>query len=118
MYYRKGKLGIGGEMMDKKDSLNFLQGCIDRIANATEKDIEMFRMKYDIHCMEPLASSEFKFISPTDLESLQAENVEEIKLTISENYRLDSKDKVRMHYFLGGNDIKNSQGNDNAAFAA
>ena len=46
--------------------------------------------------MEPLASSEFKFISPTDLESLQAENVEEIKLTISENYRLDSKDKVRI----------------------
>ena len=105
-------------MMDKKDSLNFLQGCIDRIANATEKDIEMFRMKYDIHCMEPLASSEFKFISPTDLESLQAENVEEIKLTISENYRLESKDKVRMHYFLGGFDVKNSQGNDNAAFAA
>ena len=48
MHYRKGIFGIGGVMMDKKDSLNFLQGCIDRIANATEKDIEMFRMKYDI----------------------------------------------------------------------
>lgn len=39
--------------MNKKDSLNFLQNCIDRIANASEEDIEMFRMKYDMHCIEP-----------------------------------------------------------------
>ena len=71
-------------MMNKKDSLNLLQNCIDRIANVTEEDIEMFRMKYDIHCMDPLASSEFKFISPTDLESSQVENVEEVKLIIIE----------------------------------
>lgn len=62
--------------MNKKDSLNFLQSCIDRITNASEEDIEMFRMKYDMHCMESLASSEFEFISPTDLESLHAESVE------------------------------------------
>ena len=66
-------------MMNKKDSLNFLQSCIDRITNASEEDIEMFRMKYDMHCMESLASSEFEFISPTDLESLHAESVEKIK---------------------------------------
>lgn len=70
--------------MNKKDSLNLLQNCIDRIANVTEEDIEMFRMKYDIHCMDPLAPSEFKFISPTDLESSQVENVEEVKLIIIE----------------------------------
>ena len=52
--------------MNKKDSLNFLQSCIDKIANASEEDIEMFRMKYNIHCREPLTSSEFEFISPTD----------------------------------------------------
>ena len=49
-------------MMNKKDSLNFLQSCIDKIANASEEDIEMFRMKYDMHCMEPMISSEFEFI--------------------------------------------------------
>lgn len=38
--------------MDKKDSLKFLQSCIDRIDNASEEDIEMFRKKYDIHCTE------------------------------------------------------------------
>ena len=38
--------------MNKKDSLKFLQSCIDRIDNASEEDIEMFRKKYDIHCME------------------------------------------------------------------
>lgn len=54
-------------MMNKKDSLNFLQSCIDRIANASEEDIEMFRMKYDMHCMEPMISSEFEFISPGDI---------------------------------------------------
>ena len=53
-------------MMNKKDNLNFLQSCIDKIANASEEDIEMFRMKYNIHCREPLTSSEFEFISPTD----------------------------------------------------
>lgn len=53
--------------MNKKDSLNFLQSCIDRIANASEEDIEMFRMKYDIHCTEPMISSEFEFISPVDI---------------------------------------------------
>ena len=53
--------------MNKKDSLNFLQSCIDRIANALEEDIEMFRMKYDMHCMEQMISSEFEFISPGDI---------------------------------------------------
>ena len=53
--------------MSKNDSLNFLQSCIDRIANASEEDIEMFRMKYDMHCMEPMISSEFEFISPGDI---------------------------------------------------
>lgn len=43
--------------MNKKDSLKFLQSCKDRITNASEEDIEMFRMKYDMHCTE----SEKKF---------------------------------------------------------
>ena len=82
--------------MNKKDSLNFLQSCIDRIANASEEEIEMFRMKYDMHCMEPLTSSEFEFIPPTDLESLQTESVGEIKLKISESSMFDTRNKVKM----------------------
>lgn len=39
--------------MNKKDSLNFLQSSIDRITNTSDEDIEMFRMKYDKHCIEP-----------------------------------------------------------------
>lgn len=105
-------------MMNKKDSLNFLQNCIDRIANASEEDIEMFRMKYDMHCREPLTSSEFEFISPTDLESMQAESVEEIKLTIPESSMLGIRNKVKMDYYFVGLNTKNSQENDNAAFAA
>lgn len=38
--------------MNKQDSLKFLQNCIDRITNASEEDIEIFRMKYDKHCTE------------------------------------------------------------------
>lgn len=52
--------------MNKRDNLNFLQSYIDRIANASEEDIEMFRMKYDMHCMEPKTSSECEFILPTE----------------------------------------------------
>lgn len=39
--------------MNKQDSLKFLQSCIDRIANASDEDVEMFQMKYDTHCIEP-----------------------------------------------------------------
>ena len=59
--------------MNKEYSLDVLQSCIDRIINAPEEDVEMFRTKYNMHCREPLTSSEFEFIPPTDLESLQAE---------------------------------------------
>ena len=104
--------------MNKKDSLNFLQSCIDRIANASEEDIEMFRIKYDMHCKESLTSSEFEFISPTDLELLQTESEEEIKLTISESDIVSTRNKVKMKYYFAGLNIKNCQENDNAAFAA
>lgn len=40
--------------MNKQDSLNFLQNCIDRITNASDEDIEMLRMKYDMHCVRTL----------------------------------------------------------------
>lgn len=53
--------------MNKKDSLEFLQSCINSVANASEEDIEMFRMKYDMHCSEPLTSSELEFIPPIDI---------------------------------------------------
>ena len=52
--------------MKKKDSLKFLQSCIDKISNASEEDIEMLRMKYDMYCMKPLISSEFEFIPPIE----------------------------------------------------
>lgn len=45
-------------MMNKEDSLNFLQSLIDGLADASEEDIEMFRMKYDMHCTEPLTSND------------------------------------------------------------
>lgn len=59
--------------MNKEYSLDILQSCIDRIINAPEEDVEMFREKYNMHCREPLTSSKFQFIPPADLESLQAE---------------------------------------------
>jgi hypothetical protein len=52
--------------MNKKDSLEFLQNCADKIVNASEKDIKMFQIQYDIHCAKPLTSSEFEFIPPTE----------------------------------------------------
>lgn len=47
-------------MMNKADSLNFLQSCIDKIADASEEDIKMFRMKYDMYCEKPIIFSEFE----------------------------------------------------------
>ena len=55
-----------GIIMNKKDSLEFLQNCADKIVNASEKDIKMFQIQYDIHCTKPLTSSEFEFVPPTE----------------------------------------------------
>ena len=104
--------------MNKKDSLNFLQSCIDRIANASEEDIERYRMKYDMHCMKLMITYKLEYISPTDLESQKEESVEEIKMTISESSMLGTRSKIKMDYYFVGLSIKNSQENGNAAFAA
>lgn len=47
-------------MMNKADSLNFLQSCIDKIADTSEEDIKMFRMKYDMYCAKPIIFSKFE----------------------------------------------------------
>lgn len=61
-------------MMNKKNSLEFLQKCADKIVNASAKDIKMFRMQYDIHCKKPLTSSEFEFIPPTEKQNVETDN--------------------------------------------
>jgi hypothetical protein len=60
--------------MNKKDSLEFLQNCADKIVNASAKDSEMFLVKYDIHCKKPLISSEFEFILPTEKQNVETDD--------------------------------------------
>ena len=61
-------------MMNKKNSLEFLQKCADKIVNSSAKDIKMFRMHYDMHCANPLTSSEFEFIPPTEKQNVETDN--------------------------------------------
>ena len=56
----------GGKVMNKEESLSFLQSCIDKVNLATAQDIQFYREMYNKDCAMPMKSSEFEFVFPTD----------------------------------------------------
>ena len=46
--------------MDKKESLAFLQSCIEQINAATDEEIVALQELYDLHCVESLENSNLK----------------------------------------------------------
>ena len=43
----------GGKVMNKEESLSFLQSCIDKVNCATEQDINLFQKNYGLKCAIP-----------------------------------------------------------------
>lgn len=57
----------GEKKMNRQESLDFLQSCIDRVNSATEKECEQYRQMYEIETSRLLDPSEFELISsPSD----------------------------------------------------
>lgn len=55
--------------MNKEESLSFLQSCIDKVKQATTKDVQFYREIYNKDCAMPMKSSEFEFIFPDEKDS-------------------------------------------------
>lgn len=104
--------------MNKKDSLKFLQSCIDMIESASEEDVQMFQKKYERHCIEPKTFPEFELIPPVDLDPVKVECVEKSTMILPESSILQEHSEMKQIYYFGKLQIKNSQEIENAAFAA
>ncbi len=53
--------------MNKKESLAFLQSCIDSIDVASDEEIALLEEAYETNCVMPIENSVFEFISPMDI---------------------------------------------------
>lgn len=104
--------------MDKRESLAFLQSCIDRINVATDEEIAMLQKSYALNCIEFLESSDFQFIPPTDSDSCLYEKNEVIKMKISEIECIVEKNKVQWNYNIEGSVTVNEQSDESLPYAA
>ena len=106
--------------MNKRESLDFLQSCIDRINVATDEEIAVFQESYALNCIEFVESLDFQFIPPTDSDSCLYEKNEVREITILENECVIEKNKVQWKYNnnIKGPDKINEQSEENLPCAA
>lgn len=102
--------------MDKKESLAFLQSCIDRVNSATSEEIKTFQNIYASKCLIPLVSSEVEFLPPVNSKEYSFEK--RIEVTFSEKELALSAEKVPVNYYFEEKYANNRQENNDAAFAA
>ena len=50
--------------MNKEESLNFLQSCMEKLKTASEQDIQFFKDIYRKDCVSSVESSDFEFVFP------------------------------------------------------
>lgn len=104
--------------MNKRESIAFLQSCIDRINVATDEEIAMLQESYALNCSEFMESLEFQFIPPTDNDSCLYEKNDVIKIKISEKECVEEKNKMQWNYNIEGFITTNEQSDDNLPYAA
>lgn len=102
--------------MDKKESLAFLQSCIDSVNVATCEEIELFQKIYELNCTKLITSSNFEFIPPVDVVNCAYETSGTIKMTISETECIVHK--IKCNYNFVGIRGSNEQSDNNLPYAA
>jgi len=102
--------------MNKNESLAFLEKCIDMVNTVTEEEIEILQKIYSNHCTESDVQSLFEFLAPSDVGNLFEESIYSNMSSIPKKYIIENKNNVNYH--STGKNIKNTQDNDNAAYAA
>jgi hypothetical protein len=102
--------------MDKKESLAFLQSCIDSIDAASDEEIVLLQEAYTANCILPLENSAFEFIPPTDKDGCLVETSEEMKIPDLE-CNLDVP-KEQWNYNMQGVSTNNQQSDESFPYAA
>ena len=88
--------------MDKNESLDFLQSCIDSINVATLDEIALLQKAYEISCVAPIVSSDFEFVHPSDLSTYLYERTEVVNMKISKTDCIMNVNKISWKYNLEG----------------
>lgn len=102
--------------MDKKESLAFLQSCIDRISAISDEEIAILQELYALNCVESMENLDFKIIPPTD--SCLYDKNEVIEIKISETECVVEKNKEQWVYNIKGSITTNEQSDENLPYAA
>ncbi len=103
--------------MNKEESLTFLQSCMEKVKNASAKDIQFYKELYKLNCTLTPGVSDFEIIFPTNDSGYSFEINDSFKLDVS-NQQIKSTAKKQMEYsFLGGSSF-NQQNNDSLSYAA
>lgn len=104
--------------MDKKESLAFLQSCIDRINAISDEEIAVLQELYALNCAESMGNSDFKIIPPMDIDSCLYDKNEVIEIKISETECVVEKNKEQWVYNIKGSITTNEQSDENLPYAA
>ena len=104
--------------MNKKESLAFLQSCIDAINDATDEDIALFQESYTINCVQSIISSDFEFVPPVEVVDCLYETNEVMTLKILEEECVRVSNNVQWNYSLDGIIANNDQSDDHIPCAA
>lgn len=92
-------------IMDKKESLKFLDECLERLKNASQDELDKINAAYDKECNN-IIESQIEFIEPieilTEIESYNKYG----EISLSTNDIIENEYKKRIKYGLN-NDSKN-----------
>lgn len=104
--------------MNKKESLAFLQGCIDSLDVASDEEIALLQQAYETHCILPMESAIFQFIPPMDIAGCLFETNGMMRIKISDLKCDVDAQKGQWNYNIGGVRTNNQQSNESLPYAA
>lgn len=103
--------------MNKEESLTFLQSCMEKVKNASAKDIQFYKELYRLNCALTPEVSDFEIIFPANDAGYSFEINDSFKLDVS-NQQIKSTAKKQMEYSFLGSISFNQQNNDSLSYAA
>lgn len=105
--------------MNKKESLSFLQSCIDKVNAATAEDIGVFRENYELNCNVSTVNSSFEFVMPVGENIVTCDKIDEKMSMILQEAECFKKGIFEnLEYTFIGIEVANQQSNTELALAA
>lgn len=104
--------------MNKKESLAFLQSCIDSIDAASDEEIALLQEAYATNCVLPIENSVFEFIPPMDISGCLFESSGVMQIKISDFECVADAHKGQWNYNMRGVRTNNQQSDESLPYAA